>query len=71
MNCCDHAHQIFSNKYRSATRDKRPTTHVAFHQPMSRSDGEGVGNPQKCFLNDGHDVRKVVDIGTVRQPFTT
>ena len=36
---------------------------------MSRSDGEG--GPSKCLLNDGHDVREVVDIGMVWQPFTT
>ena len=57
-------------QHRSAARDKHPMIHVVFHQPMRHSNGEG-GSPPECLLNDGRDVREVVDIGMVWQSFTT
>ena len=56
--------------YRSTPGYKHSTVHVILHQPMSRPDREGR-SPSKGFFDDGRDVREVVDIGMIWQPFAT
>ena len=54
--------------YRSATRYKHPTIFIILHQATGPPDRSGT-SPPKGLLDDSHDVREIVDIRMIWQPF--
>jgi hypothetical protein len=57
-------------QYRGTTRHEHPTILVVLHEPVGRADREGR-SPSKGFLDNGRDVREVVDICMVWQSLAT
>ena len=54
--------------YRSTTRYKHPTIFIILHQATGPPDGSGT-SPPKGLLDDSHNVREIVDIRMIWQPF--
>ena len=57
-------------RYRSAARYKHPTIFIILRQATSPPNRAG-GSPPKGLLDDGHDVREIVDVRMVWQPFAS